>query len=115
MKETGIGFNITLYPPTFNKKEEIYKVLDENGVFYGSHKAKADEFSKGFLLTPNVSANISSHNVCVSKGYLFLRNGRIYKCAPEALVGRFYKHFGIERDNGENPIAGTDIFDESLD
>lgn len=115
MKETNVGFNITLYPPTYEKRNEIHKVLDENGVAYGSHKTRADEFSKGFLIKPNNSAEIKSHEICVSKGCLFLRNGRIYKCAPEALSDRFYDHFGIQRNNEEESTAGTDIYDDSVD
>ena len=48
MNKNKIGFNITLYPPTHNQKEDIYQVLEEHGVSYGSHIAKVDEFSKGF-------------------------------------------------------------------
>lgn len=111
MKENMVGFNITLYPPTYSNKDEIYKVLNEANVSYGSHRAKIDEFSKGFSLHRQSVESCKSHEVCVSKGCLFLRNGRLYKCAPEALVNRFYEKFGIGIDTTN---AGVDIYNNDI-
>lgn len=112
MKKNQVGFNITLYPPTYNRKEAIYQILNENGVSYGSHLAKADEFSKGFMIHKQSRETCESHEKCVSKGCIFLRNGRLYKCAPEALIDRFYKKFDIDIDTSS---AGVDIYNDELE
>ena len=85
-------------------------MLEEHGVSYGSHIAKVDEFSKGFKLEPTKGV-IHSHEKCVSKNCFFLREGKLYKCAPEALINRFYETYDIPlRFN-----TGIDIYDERID
>ncbi len=110
MKENKIGFNITLYPPTHEKKEEIYRFLDEVGVSYGSHLAKVDEFSKGLMAEPK-KGKITSHMKCVSKNCFFLREGKLYKCAVEALINRFYETYNMDL----RMDTGLDIYNETLD
>ena len=50
MRENGIGFNLTLYPPTLRIKDRIYKTLEQAGVSYGSHETETNEFQKFICL-----------------------------------------------------------------
>ena len=109
MKRNEIGFNITLYPPTHKMKDEIYTILNENKVSYGSHLAKVNKISKNLMIEPNLGV-ITSHTKCVSKNCFFLREGKLYKCAPAALINRFYETYGLPvRMN-----AGINIYDSEI-
>lgn len=110
MKRNKVGFNLTLYPPTVARHDQIYACLDQNGVSYGSHIPQIDEFTKGFVLKRR-DGRCTSHLVCVSKNCFFLYEGKLHKCAPEALINRFYERFDIDlRCDG-----GIDIYDENID
>lgn len=48
---------------------------------------------------------------CVSKNCFFLREGKLYKCAVEALINRFYETYNMDL----RMDTGLDIYNETLD
>ena len=111
MHENGIGFNLTLYPPTLKMKDQIYQTLERAGVPYGSHEAQTDEFQKFINLNTEIVSTEAYLN-CVSRGILTLRAGRIYKCPIETYIGRYFERYGMSKNAS---AKGRDIRDKSLD
>ncbi|MCR5765792.1 MAG: radical SAM protein [Treponema sp.] len=94
MRENYIGFNLTLYSPTLKMKDRIYEVFDKSGVAYGSHEAKTDKFEK-FLLEKPGNVDARTHDVCVPRGILVVKEECIYRCPVEAYIDRFYEWFSM--------------------
>ncbi|MDE6568466.1 MAG: radical SAM protein [Lachnospiraceae bacterium] len=109
MRDAGIGFNLTLYPPTLKMKERIYSTLDEYHVAYGSHEAKTDEFEKYMMLYP-AEEDTHAYESCVSRGILTLCDGKLYKCPIVAYVNRYFDTFGLRQHYEE----GVNIYDDRL-
>ena len=110
MRDTHIGFNLSLYPPTLKMKKIIFDVLDRYHVAYGSHEAKTDEFEK-FLMLESSEIDMHAYEFCVSRGILILKNGKLYKCPITAYVNRYFDTFLI----GQHYEEGIDIYNERLD
>lgn len=109
MKECNIGFTITLYPPTRKSEEKIKQVLEENGVSFGTNREPVINFSKSMQLVPNIEQS-NAHNTCVSRNIFFLREGKLHKCPPEALINRFYERFDIPLRSD----TGIDIYSDEI-
>lgn len=105
MRTNDIGFNLTLYPPTLKMKEQIYGILEKTGVSYGSHESKTDKFEKFMRLTDDRMDN-KAYEKCVSRGILTLKGKKIYRCPPEAYIGKYYSTFNVNL----NPPEGIDVF-----
>ena len=108
MHKLHLGFNLTLYPPTLKKKEQIYGVLNEECVAYGSHEVKIDRFEKFIKLSPGSER---AYEKCEPRGILVVKGRRLYRCPIEAYINKLYEKYDIRLKAPE----GIDIYDDTLD
>lgn len=111
LRENGIGFDITQYPPTSKLKEKI--------------ELKCIESDIDFIMTPYRDRFYDSSNLngdsdgelewkdCMSNGCYFLDNGHIAICALPILYEKFKNTLNREVEICDEDII--DIYDEELD
>jgi organic radical activating enzyme len=106
IKDSNVGISISPYKPTIAIKDKIESVLKCNGINYSFEGENLNVFAKNLTLDKTHDGYISSRN-CHSSGCIFLRNGKIYKCPFEGLIGDFYKYYGLEKAVS---FEGIDIY-----
>ncbi len=112
MADNGIGFNLTLYPPTLKMKDQIENILNTHHVPYGSHVARTDEFEKFMTLRKHETADHQAWHTCVPRGILTVRNGKLYKCPIAAYGEQYKKTYDLNIDYAE---SGVNIYHNAID
>ena len=94
IRENNFLVNISGYEPTMENMDKIKSVLDENKISYAVEKV-VEKFRVFLSLhgghNPDKSRSICCNHVC-----RFLRDGRIYKCPPNALSYRVAEKFAVK-------------------
>lgn len=106
LRENNFVVYVSVYPPTEKILDRITALLDKNkifrsligpiktfGVFMTLHDGNNPEQARKYC---------SGNAIC-----RFLRDGKIYKCPPDALKYRFAEKFGIE---GLPAATGVDLY-----
>lgn len=108
-RKNNITIAISGYKPTMAMKDDITRVLDENGVVYVFRRV-VEDFGKNIDLSGKNDRQTAVKR-CRENGCHFMRQGKIYKCPFEALGNKFFLHFNIDaRIEG-----GIDIYQDELD
>lgn len=110
MRQNKVGFHISIYPPTQKMMSSIKKTLEDERIGYGYTKEPVIEFSKNLSLTKNNNPWISQKK-CISKGCLFLRDGKLHKCPYEALIYKFFEYYQIKKVLS----SGICIYDNNIE
>ncbi len=105
LRENHCYLEISTYPPTMKVADKIKALLDANEIRY--HFSELIEKFNA-TLTLNDSHNPSvSRKFCCNDYCRTVRNGKIYKCPPDAFSYKFAERFGIE---GFPQSVGIDIY-----
>lgn len=97
IRENNFFVSISNYPPTAKMLDKIKNVLDANKIRYQVRKAVEDKGGFNVFMTFSARNNPSkSRAVCCNNTCRFMRNGKIYKCPPDALSYRFAERFGVK-------------------
>ena len=94
--ETKAVVAVSVYPPTVKILDKIKAVFDANRIFYDIC-SPIRKF--GVFITLHSGNNPEkSRKYCAGNDICrFMRDGKIYKCPPDALSYRFTKKFGIKK------------------
>lgn len=92
MKDQYVTVDISDYPPTHEKLEEIEGELIEHGIPYGIG-ALIEQFRKSLCMEP-VNNPEASMRRCLSAHCRFLRNGFIAKCPLPLMIDDFNQKYG---------------------
>lgn len=111
MRENGIGFDITQYPPTKELKEKIELKCMENNIDFIMTSFR-DKFYDSSNLNGDSDGELEWKN-CMSNGCYFLDNGHIAGCALPILYKKFKSILSMEMEICDGDII--DIYDEELD
>lgn len=103
MRSCHAAMDISPYPPTMEKIEELTKKLDKEGIPYGTIAEKLQNFRKSLTLSPHHNPEKATR-LCGSAHCHFLRDGRISKCPLPLLIGDFNHEYGCT-------IESKDIYD----
>ena len=103
MRSCHAAMDISPYPPTMEKIEELTKKLDKEGIPYGTIAEKLQNFRKSLTLSPHHNPEKATR-LCGSAHCHFLRDGRISKCPLPLLIGDFNHEYGCA-------IESKDIYD----
>ncbi|MDE7131955.1 MAG: 4Fe-4S cluster-binding domain-containing protein [Lachnospiraceae bacterium] len=107
--KNDITISISGYKPTLQIKDRIQNILKRYHIVY-IFRESVNEFGKNIDLTGMVEQS-EAVKKCRESRCTFLRDGKIYKCAFEALGNYFFSYFNLDiRLHG-----GIDIWDENLD
>ena len=88
-------FDISLYPPMYNKKDDLEILLD---IYEVSYKISiSNRFIATHSLDP-INNNTSSYENCKSSQCHFLRNGHLSNCGIPQLIKTYYDYFGLGSD-----------------
>lgn len=109
IRENNIGIAISPYRPTVAIKDKIQAVLTDNEINYSFEGNYLDMFTKNLTLSKKHNGKISSSK-CLSSGCIFLRNGKIYKCPFEGLIGDFSEYYKLDT---RIEYSGIDIYEEN--
>lgn len=112
MRSNDVGFLISKYKPTMQKKDAIEEILNRYNVDYYFEREIIDQFGRSLSMTGN-SDTALSQEACISIGCRFLRKGRLYKCPFEGLIDKFAGTYGYNDVLKEE--RGFDIYDEDID
>lgn len=108
-KKHNVAIVVSGYKPTLAMREDIVKVLEENGVVY-IFWDDVEDFGKNIDLSGKNEADVAMKQ-CRENNCHSLRKGKLYKCPFEALGNKFFSHYNLDiRLNG-----GIDIYEENLD
>lgn len=108
-RKNNVTIAISGYKPTMAMKDDITRVLDENGVVYVFRRV-VEDFGKNIDLSGKNDRQTAVKR-CRENRCHFMRQGKIYKCPFEALGNKFFSHFNVDaRIEG-----GIDIYQEKLD
>lgn len=88
VRENHVSIDVSPYPPTIEKIDEIKKILDNEGIPYGTISPVLQKFRKSLTLYP-VNNPQKAVNICGSSHCRFLRNGKIAKCPLPLLISDF--------------------------
>ena len=115
LKEYGVIFDITLYPPTCAIKDKIIEKLKKSGVvFYISDEIK--EFQRRLLPFPTSDFQKAWQTCNSNKCYILCGGEMSYCCVPQ-LQGAAEKYFNMNMDFSDSKInifddlSGQDIID----
>ena len=88
LRENGVIYQISLYPPMWNRLEVIESILRDNDITYllAGRLKRTEKFLRRMTRYPFEDANISNR-LCRSAGCHYLREGSIFKCPDSILVG----------------------------
>lgn len=98
MRNCHAGMDISPYPPTIERLEEILAVLDKESIPYGTISSELSKFRKSLTLKSNHNP-AESAALCGSKQCHFLRNGKISKCPLPLLIGDFNSRYGTRMES----------------
>lgn len=106
LKENNFVVYVSLYPPTLKILDDIKKLLEENEIAY-SFIGPIQKFGV-FLTLHDGNDPQKARKFCAGNDPCrFLRDGKVYKCPPDALSYRLIEKFGIENF----PVAtGVDLY-----
>ena len=106
LRENNFVVYVSLYPPTLKVLDKIKHLLEKNKVAY-DFIGPIQTF--GVFLTLHGGNNPEkSRKCCMSNDSCrFLRDGKIYKCPPDALSYRLTEKFGIK---GFPKATGVDLY-----
>lgn len=109
MREHGIMFDISWYPPTMDSREEILDFLADKQVPYRVSQEEIQGFSRCLTLEAHHNPIVSQQN-CGSGQCTILREGKLYKCPVAAYMPEYKRAFdvGIEEE------SGVDIYQSSI-
>ena len=103
MRKCHAAMDISPYPPTMEKIEELIAKLDKEGIPYGTIAEELQNFRKSLTLSPNHNLE-KAVRLCGSAHCRFLRNGKIAKCPLPLLIEDFNHEYGCT-------IESKDIYD----
>jgi len=96
MRETHFIVHISSYPPTMKILDKIKSVLESNKIPIQFRGTAEDKTFRSFLTLNGNNNPQKSRAVCGNNTCRFLRNGKIYKCPPDALSYRFAERFNLK-------------------
>lgn len=109
MREQGIMFDISWYPPTMDRQKEILEFLAGKQVPYRVPQEEILGFSR--CLTMEACHNPAvSHQACGSGQCTILREGKLYKCPLAAYMPEYKKKFDVDIKEE----SGMDIYQSSI-
>lgn len=107
--ETKAVVSVSVYPPTVKVLDKIKAVLEENKIFY---KLNPIQNFGVFLTLHNDNNPEQARKFCAGNDICrFLRDGKIYKCPPDALKFRLAEKFNIE---GLPAATGVDLYAQNF-
>lgn len=92
MRDNYVGMDISPYPPTMRKIDEIKGVLEREGIPYGNISDTLQKFRKSLTLMPTHNP-AEAVQICQSSHCHFLRKGKIAKCPLPLLIEDFNRAF----------------------
>ena len=119
IKEYNAFLNISLYPPTFDRREQIEDTLKKYNIQYtfgsGLEQYNEDgiinEFHKNLTIGRDNNPQIAASK-CMGNRCHFLRDGKIAKCAIPLLAKDINSYFGSNYDVCKDDYV--DIYDDSV-
>lgn len=105
LRENKCDVDISIYSPTLKIADKIKEILRANGIAFHMANYK-DEFHVFLTLHPGNNP-VKARSFCFNDNCRFLRDGKVYKCPPDALSYRFTERFGIE---GFPKATGIDLY-----
>lgn len=110
MREYEIMFDISWYPPTLQRREEIVDFLDKKGIKYYAPLEEIHEFTRCLTMSDSHNPFVSQER-CGNVHCTVLRDGKLYRCPLAAYLPEYKKRFQI--DIMED--SGLDIYHEDMD
>lgn len=107
LRENNFKVYVTVYPPTLQVLDKIKSLLEENKISNNLSRT-VQNFGVFLTLHSGNDANKSRKFCAGNDPCRFLRDGKIYKCPPDALNYRFMEHFkvkGFPKSTGVNLYA----------
>lgn len=98
VKKYGIKVDVTLYPPTYKIREKLGEVFKAQGISYYFVSAGStiiENFTYFLTLKGDKNPN-EARKHCMNDVCRFLRNGKLYKCAVDALSYKPAERFRTE-------------------
>ena len=119
IRDTNCVLNISLYPPTYEKKVQIEKLLSKKNITYSfgsgleqyNEEGIINEFHKNLTVNNDNIPQISASK-CMGNRCHFLRNGKISKCALPLLADDINDYFNMAYNVVTDDIV--DIYDDSI-
>ena len=109
LRECGFVIDISVYPQTGSILEKIKSVLEINKIPYDLRFV-----TQRFIAFMSVHCGhnpMRSQQVCLNEPCRFLRDGKIYKCPPDALSFRLVEKFNIKNF----PVStGVDLYSDNF-
>jgi hypothetical protein len=112
-RENQIKINLSIYPPLYNKANEILTFIKSKKVIVYSDKQ--DKF-RSILNLSGDSDPFKAFKFCRATAFVpYLYKGKIYICSRPVVVKSFNKRFGTQIPSGgfidihDNSINGWDI------
>lgn len=96
IREHRVIIHISVYPPLFEKLDEIEKILQENGITYLLAR-KVEKFVKRLTLYPFEDQKFNNIK-CDSAGCHYLRDGVLSKCPDGILIGKMAQQLGYNAE-----------------
>ena len=94
LKENGFAIDISGYPQTLKIIDKIKATLEKNNIPYDVRQVT--EKFVAFLSLHGGHNPVKSQTTCCNDTCRFLRDGRIYKCPPDALSYRIAEKFAVK-------------------
>lgn len=112
IRQTHTCIKISAYKPTREKLDEIKNVLEQEKVLDDvCWDYNKDKFAKSGLLSPNENRE-QVHRNCPMRECHTYRDGKLYKCAKEALEYNFFDKYHLECPYR---AEGIDISDDRIE
>ena len=107
VRENRFTIDISPYPPTMKIVDKIKAVLDANKIKYTFMSGNLIRYFFVFMTLHGSNNPEKSRQICMNNTCRAMRDGKIYKCPPDAFSYKFTERFGIE---GFPQSVGVDIY-----
>ena len=99
LRENNVIVQISLYPPMFDRLEEVERVLQENHITYllAGRLKRTEKFLRRMTRYPFEDEEINN-SLCRSAGCFHLQKGTISKCPDSVLVAYMAPALGCSRE-----------------
>lgn len=113
VRDNYVAMDVSPYPPTIDRIDDIMAFLDEHEIPYGTIADKLTSFRKSISLKSTNEVE-KSMEICGSKHCHFLRNGYIAKCPLAFFIEEFNQRYdenipSTERFNIYEDLDASDL------